>query len=117
MTTRWGGFFDDVDHFGSAFFGISPREAQRMDPHLLGGRFLMSPDLALAALQQALDRDERPLVVADTDWTRFAPSFAAPRSRPLPHNLAVTAPVQGGAAGQPTQHHRAARRAHRSNHP
>ncbi|MEY3211205.1 MAG: hypothetical protein RIT28_1686, partial [Pseudomonadota bacterium] len=32
MSTRWGGFLDDVASFDAPFFGISPREATQMDP-------------------------------------------------------------------------------------
>ncbi|MYU15310.1 polyketide synthase, partial [Streptomyces sp. SID8361] len=43
----------------------------------------MRPDLAVSALQQALDDDETAIVVADLDWPRFLPTFTATRPSPL----------------------------------
>ncbi|MCX5195605.1 SDR family NAD(P)-dependent oxidoreductase [Streptomyces sp. NBC_00249] len=43
----------------------------------------LSPALAVAALQLAMDRDETAVVVADVDWPRFAPSFTIGRPSAL----------------------------------
>src|SRR5262249_8528691 len=32
MSSRWGGFLDDIDRFDGDFFGLVPREIERMDP-------------------------------------------------------------------------------------
>ncbi|WP_424712051.1 type I polyketide synthase [Kitasatospora acidiphila] len=39
----------------------------------------MDPDLAVAAMKQALDRDETFLAIADIDWPRFAVAYTATR--------------------------------------
>ncbi|MGW4157721.1 type I polyketide synthase, partial [Micromonospora chersina] len=43
----------------------------------------LDPDLAVTALQGALDRDDATVVVADVAWDRFAASFTALRPSPL----------------------------------
>uniref|UniRef100_UPI0027E4BC2D type I polyketide synthase n=1 Tax=Wenjunlia tyrosinilytica TaxID=1544741 RepID=UPI0027E4BC2D len=43
----------------------------------------MDPALAVAAMQQVLDRGETFIAVADIDWDRFVPVFTAARPRPL----------------------------------
>ena len=47
------------------------------------GLHLMDPSLAISALQQALDADETTLTVANIEWARFVPGYAAARTRPL----------------------------------
>ncbi|MGW7008944.1 type I polyketide synthase, partial [Streptomyces sp. NPDC054933] len=49
----------------------------------LGGVPPMAADLAIEALQRALDLDETAVTVADIDWDRFAPGFTAVRPSPL----------------------------------
>ncbi|MBC3988451.1 SDR family NAD(P)-dependent oxidoreductase [Streptomyces sp. AC563] len=48
-----------------------------------GGMAAMTPELAVKALQQALDLQETHLAVADLDWERFAPSYTAVRASRL----------------------------------
>ncbi|WP_437580044.1 type I polyketide synthase [Sorangium sp. So ce887] len=48
-----------------------------------GGFTAMEPEVAVAALASALDRDETNVTIASIDWARFAPSYASARPRPL----------------------------------
>ncbi|WP_394848508.1 SDR family NAD(P)-dependent oxidoreductase [Pendulispora brunnea] len=58
----------------------------------------LAPELAISALQQALDHDETTLTVASVDWSRFAPSFAAARPRPLLDELIEARKAPGPSA-------------------
>ncbi|NUP50071.1 MAG: SDR family NAD(P)-dependent oxidoreductase, partial [Catenulispora sp.] len=66
------------------------------------GLTFLNPQRALTALDQALADDETNLVVADVDWTRFAPVFTALRPWRLldqvPEVKALSAPAAAVAA-------------------
>ncbi|TXL83303.1 type I polyketide synthase [Streptomyces sp. IB2014 016-6] len=47
----------------------------------------MAPDLAVAALHEALTLDETFVAVADVDWEQFVPTFTVARRRPLIEDL------------------------------
>ncbi|MFV8754834.1 SDR family NAD(P)-dependent oxidoreductase [Nannocystaceae bacterium ST9] len=59
----------------------------------------LEPKLAIAALQQGLDHSDTNIIIADVDWARFAPSFAAARPRPLLDDIAeAKAALEGSDA-------------------
>ena len=62
----------------------------------------LSADVAVEALQRALDHDVATVTVADVDWARFAPSFAAVRAgslfRELPEVRALDASTEAAAS-------------------
>ncbi|WP_327682159.1 type I polyketide synthase [Kitasatospora sp. NBC_00458] len=43
----------------------------------------MDPEIAISALEQALEQDETLITVTDMDWERFAPGYMMARHRPL----------------------------------
>ncbi|EFL26031.1 modular polyketide synthase [Streptomyces himastatinicus ATCC 53653] len=60
----------------------------------------MAADLAIAALQRALDLDETTVMVADIDWERLAPGFAVSRPSPLLRDLPEARTALEAEAGQ-----------------
>jgi polyketide synthase 7 len=81
--------------------GLTEQEAA--DETLRGwGVQLMPPELLLAALRQALDRDETLVTIATVDWRQFVTGFTAARPRPLLHDLPdARQAVEALAAGEP----------------
>ncbi|MEV8231316.1 type I polyketide synthase, partial [Streptomyces sp. NPDC079167] len=71
-----------------AWAGGGMADGQEGEQLLRLGIRAMAPEPAIAALQQALDRDDTLVTVADMDWARFVPVFTAARSRPLISELA-----------------------------
>ncbi|MFD3843950.1 type I polyketide synthase, partial [Streptomyces sp. NPDC058642] len=61
----------------------------------------MRPELAVAALQQALDRGDTAVTVADVDWERFVPAYTATRHRPLIGELPDAQACLSGPEGDP----------------
>ncbi|GAA0606961.1 hypothetical protein GCM10010174_25100 [Kutzneria viridogrisea] len=57
------------------------------DKHRRHGVPVMDPELAISALQQAVEDDETQLIVADVVWETFAPALSFARPRPLLHDL------------------------------
>ncbi|MFI1039095.1 type I polyketide synthase [Streptomyces hygroscopicus] len=70
-----------------------------------GGMAAMTPELAVKALQQALDLQETHLAIADLDWERFVPSYVAVRASRLLDEVPearriLEAAIGGGTAAQ-----------------
>ncbi|WP_405021547.1 type I polyketide synthase [Kitasatospora sp. NBC_00070] len=64
----------------------------------------MAPELAITALRRAVGQDGSNVVVADFDWSRFAPTFTVARPRPLLDAIpevrtALAGPAETGEAG------------------
>jgi acyl transferase domain-containing protein/acyl-CoA synthetase (AMP-forming)/AMP-acid ligase II/acyl carrier protein len=76
------------------------------EPELIRrGLMLMDADPALAALERVLGDDETTIAIADMDWSRFAPAYAAARARPLLRELPEAERAVNGSAepsSQPT---------------
>ncbi len=68
----------------------------------------MQPELATAALQQALEQNESSLLIADIDWERFYVAFTAIRSSPLLEDLPevrdiARAMAEAGSGAEPSE--------------
>ncbi|WJV44905.1 SDR family NAD(P)-dependent oxidoreductase [Streptomyces flavofungini] len=61
----------------------------------------MAPDLAVAALAQAVARDETFVAVADLDWERFAPAFTSARTSPFIGDLPEVRRYARSVAAEP----------------
>ncbi len=76
MSTRWGGFLDDVRGFDPQFFGISPREAVLMDPQQRLMLELSHLALEDAGVAPASLRGSRSAVFSGALWSDYAQLLA-----------------------------------------
>ncbi|MER5896823.1 type I polyketide synthase, partial [Streptomyces sp. NPDC001876] len=66
------------------------------------GLRVMAPELAVAALGQALQADDTCVTVADVEWAAFAPAFTVGRARPLIDDIPEARPVlEAASAAEP----------------
>ncbi len=65
-----------------------------------GGMRMMAPDLAVAAMRQAVEHGDTQLTVADVDWGRFAPLFTIARPSPLISDLPEVRELSAQAGAQ-----------------
>ncbi|MEU3959684.1 KR domain-containing protein, partial [Streptomyces buecherae] len=84
-SVAWGLWADAPIGGGVAAPGAEAERRALLEQRGVAG---LSTEVALAALQQALDRRDECVVVADVDWARFAPVFTSARPSPLLSGLA-----------------------------
>ncbi|MEV0537882.1 type I polyketide synthase, partial [Kitasatospora sp. NPDC050463] len=80
LSVAWGVWEDAVNTWKNLGDQDVERTRRRVREQ---GLPLMRAELALAALQQALDHDDTFVAVAEIDWERFVPLFTALRPSPL----------------------------------
>ena len=85
MTTRFGGFLDDVGGFDASFFGISPREAIEVDPQQRLMMELSWEALEDAGLQPAQLKDTRAGVFFGAMWMDYTRLAGATPEHIAPH--------------------------------
>ncbi|WP_406293823.1 SDR family NAD(P)-dependent oxidoreductase [Embleya sp. NBC_00888] len=79
LSVAWS-VWDPTAEAGAADDPETARALRRLG---LGGLRPLDPDVALAALQRALDHDDTCVTVADIDWPVFTGAFTARRPSPL----------------------------------
>ncbi|WP_217189780.1 type I polyketide synthase, partial [Streptomyces buecherae] len=77
MTSVAWGVWEDAVHTWQNLDGVDVQETRARVRRQ--GLPLMPAELAVAALQQALDQDDTFVAVADIDWERFVPLFTSMR--------------------------------------
>jgi acyl transferase domain-containing protein/NADPH:quinone reductase-like Zn-dependent oxidoreductase/acyl carrier protein len=85
MSTRFGGFLDDVGSFDASFFGISPREAAEIDPQQRLMLELSWEALEDSGVHPAKLKDTRAGVFFGAMWMDYTRVPGASADRIAPH--------------------------------